>query len=350
MAAEGLYERYKDALRRGHVAALHDRIDEALDAYADASRIAPDRPTPHTSAGTALLRRGRPADALRYYEAALAVSPRDEPALLGRAHALAALQRRGDAAHGFDAIAEQRASGGRLADAVDAARRGLELAEGRERRRTLERLIERLRASEPDEPGRLALERALRVLEGRAIAAPVRKAQPAEPTPGPARTSSDAQAAGDAPAGPGTQPADDGTGRPGAPPAGDVAAEPAAAPAIRPALERDLPPDADERELSRLADLAIDEGDRAQAVERLLDVAAVHHVAGRPAAAMDACYRALAADPDHVDLHLALVQLYDDSGWTGLAGDKLDLLDRLVALDADATVALRVRAARAARA
>ena len=34
----------------------------------------------------------------------------------------------------------------------DSARRGLELAEGRERRRTLERLIERLRASEPAEP------------------------------------------------------------------------------------------------------------------------------------------------------------------------------------------------------
>ncbi len=326
MAGEGLYERYKDALRRGHVAALHDRIDEALDAYADASRIAPDRPTPHTSAGTALLRRGRPADALRYYEAALEVSPRDEAALLGRAHALAALHRRGDAAQGFDTLADQRASGGRLADAVDAARRGLELAEGRERRRTLERLIERLRASEPDEPGRLALERALRVLEGRAIAAPVRKAPTARPKKAGPAPASDERLAGDA--------------------AGAADAQPAS----RPALERDLPSDADVRELSRLAEAAIDAGDGAQAVERLLDVAAVHRAAGRPAAAMDACYLGLAADPDHVGLHLALVQLYDDSGWSGLAGEKLDLLDRLVALDADPVVTARVNAARAARA
>jgi tetratricopeptide (TPR) repeat protein len=327
MADEALYERYKDALRRGHVASLHDRLDEALDAYAEASRIAPERPTPHASAGAALLRRRRPADALRYYEAALVVSPRDEAALLGRAHALAALQRRGEAADGFDTLADQRASGGRLADAVDAARRGLELAEGRERRRTLERLIDRLRASEPDEPGRLALELALRVLEGRAITLPA-------PAPVPP-----AGEAGAAPA-----PASD------APPVIDAPGPDEDRPAVRPALERDLPPGVDARELSRLADAAIDAGDGAQAVERLLDVAALHRTDGRIAAAMDACYLALASDPDHMGLHLALVQLYDDSGWTRLAGEKLDLLDRLVALDADPVVAAQVSAARAARA
>ena len=42
--------------------------------------------------------------------------------------------------------------------------------------------------------------------------------------------------------------------------------------------------------------------------------------------------------------------LYDDSGWTRLAGEKLDLLDRLVALDADPALAVQVSAARAARA
>lgn len=331
MAGEALYERYKDALKRGHVASLHGRLDEALDAYAEASRIAPERPTPHTSAGTALLRRGRPADALRYYEAALAVSPRDEAALLGRAHSLAALQRRGDAADGFDTVADQRASGGRLADAVDAARRGLELAEGRERRRTLERLIERLRASEPDEPGRLALERALRVLEGRAITMPAPQAVPPAhegiSTPGPAAAPS-----------------------PDATPSVDAADQRADEPAIRPALDRDLPPDVDVRELGRLADAAVDNGDGAEVVERLLDLATAHRVAGRTHAALDACYLALAADPDHVGLHLALVQLYDDNGWSGLAGDKLGLLDRLVALDGDAAATARVTAARAARA
>ena len=170
MSGEALYERYKDALKRGHVASLRGRLEEALKAYAEAAAIAPERSTPHTSAATALMRRKRPADALRYYTAALALSPRDEAAMLGRAQALAALDRRPEAADAYDSLAELRASSGKLADAVDAARRALELAEGRERRRTLEQLIERLRASSPGEPGRMALERALRVLDGPAVA------------------------------------------------------------------------------------------------------------------------------------------------------------------------------------
>ncbi len=170
MSGGGLYERYKDALKRGHVASLRGRLEESLKAYAEAAAIAPERSTPHTSAGTALMRRKRPADALRHYTTAVSLSPRDEAALLGRAQALTALDRRPEAANAFDALAELRATNGKLADAVDAARRGLELAEGRERRRMLEELIERLRASSPGEPGRLALERALQVLDGPAVA------------------------------------------------------------------------------------------------------------------------------------------------------------------------------------
>ncbi len=154
MSGEALYERYKDALRRGHVASLRGGLEEALTAYAEAATIAPERATPHTSAGTALLRRKRPADALRHYGVALSLAPRDEAALLGRAQALAALGRRPEAADAYDTLAEVRDGSGRLADAVDAARRALDLAEGRERRRSLERLIERLRAGEPGEPGR----------------------------------------------------------------------------------------------------------------------------------------------------------------------------------------------------
>ena len=143
MSGEALYERYKDALRRGHVASLRGRLEEALTAYAEAAAIAPERATPHTSAGTALMRRKRPADAVRHYTAAVRLAPRDEAALLGRAQALTALDRRAQAADAYDAVAEVQAANGKLADAVDSARRGLELAEGRERRRTLERLIER---------------------------------------------------------------------------------------------------------------------------------------------------------------------------------------------------------------
>jgi tetratricopeptide (TPR) repeat protein len=181
MSGEALYERYKDALRRGHVASLRGRLEEALTAYAEAAAIAPERATPHTSAGTALMRRKRPADAVRHYTAAVRLAPRDEAALLGRAQALTALDRRAQAADAYDSVAEVQAANGKLSDAVDSARRGLELAEGRERRRTLERLIERLRASEPAEPGRVALEKAMVVLEGRAIEP--RKATPAPPRP-----------------------------------------------------------------------------------------------------------------------------------------------------------------------
>ncbi len=41
-----LYEGYKEALRRGHVAAVRGRLDVALAAYREASRIAPDRALP----------------------------------------------------------------------------------------------------------------------------------------------------------------------------------------------------------------------------------------------------------------------------------------------------------------
>jgi tetratricopeptide (TPR) repeat protein len=328
MGGEALYERYKDALKRGHVASLRGELDVALDAYAEASRIAPERPAPHTSAGTALLRRGRPVEALRYYDLALRLAPRDEAALLGRAQALVALGRRPEAADTFDALAEARLANGHLAEAVDAARRGLELAEGRERRRTLERLLERLRASEPDEPGRAALERALVALEGPAVGAPrdgrqapgVEGAASGEDVPGP-ETPPDADAA---------------TGAAGAPPP---------APRRR-ALDRELPPDAGPDELARRCEVAADAGDAAEAVERLLDLAAATRNQGRPHAAMDACYAALSHAPDDVDLHLALVELYEEQGWVGLATEKLDLLERLVVLEDDHEGMERVAAAR----
>ena len=66
-------------------------------------------------------------------------------------------------------------------------------------------------------------------------------------------------------------------------------------------------------------------------------------------AALDTCYLALSLAPDDVGLHLALVELYDERGWQSLAGEKLDLLDRLTGLDADPDRAARVAAARGAR-
>jgi len=337
MSGEALYERYKEALRRGHVASLRGHLEEALTAYAEAAAIAPERATPHTSAGTALMRRKRPMDALRHYATALTLSPRDEAALLGRAQALAALDRRPEAADAFHALSEARAAGGKLADAVDAARRGLELAEGRERRRNLERLIERLRASEPGEPGRAALDRALLVLDGVAVAevtsAPVVHAEPAA-----------------------NQAPDEAVDvEPLAEAVADAAADGADDPAesepepIRAALDRDLPDDIDLVALTLAADAALDTGAKGEAVERLLDLAAAYRRERQVDAALDACYLALSLDPDNVGLHLGLVELYDVRGWGGLAGEKLDLLDRLASLDGDDVAARRVAATRAAR-
>ena len=73
----------------------------------------------------------------------------------------------------------------------------------------------------------------------------------------------------------------------------------------------------------------------ARSLDRLLDLASGYRRDGRADAALDTCYLALSVAPDDVGLHLALVELYDERGWTSLAGEKLDLLDRLAALDGD---------------
>lgn len=336
MGGEALYERYKGALKRGHVASLRGRLEDALVAYAEAAEIAPERATPHASAGTALLRAGHPAEAIPHFAAALDLVPGDDAALLGRAQALAVLGRRREAADAFDAVADARVAAGRLADAVDAARRALELAEGRARRRSLERLIEQLRFSEPDEPGRRALDQALRLLDGPAVTHP---------------------AAGLEAAGAGDRPPDEdaplherhpepGANAAAAWPAPEAAATEAVAP-IRAALDRDLPDDADADALAIVAELAVDDGQAAAALARLLDLAAVHRRDGNRDAALDDCYAALSLGPDDVDVHLALAELYLDRGWNALATEKLDLLERIAALDEDGAALARVAAARA---
>ena len=354
MSGEALYERYKDALRRGHVASLRGRLEEALTAYAEAAAIAPERATPHTSAGTALMRRKRPADAVRHYTAAVRLAPHDEAALLGRAQALAAMDRRPQAADAYDAVAEVLAANGKLADAVDAGRRGLELAEGRERRRTLERLIDRLRDSEPLEPGRVALERALVVLEGRAVeprkaattgpakAAPARAAAtPVEPPVKRTKAAAEAvETAGGAEpieAGDGLDPiaAVDASAEESVLATHVVEPEPEPVPAPRRALDRDLPPDLDLAELAREAEETLERRVQGVGLDQLLDLASVYRRDGHAEAALDTCYLALSIAPDDLNLHLALVELYDERGWSTLATEKLDLLDRLAALDAD---------------
>ena len=282
--SQALYEEYKEALRRGHVAALRGRLDVAEAAYRAAAAIAPDRALPYVSLGAVLRRAERIDDALASFGVALSLAPEDEGALRGRAELQAERGRRAEAALDFETLAGVLERAGRLTDAADAARRALELAESRSRRREMERLGGLLRGSGEDRDAVDALDRALRILE--AVEAP------AEPGPG------------------------------------DVA---------RQEPEPGVPaPPPDPAVLRAVADALLDSGDVRGGTERLLALAELHRAAGRLDAAMDACLALLVLTPsDHrLQREIAAVQL--DRGWTATASEKLRLLARLADLDGDA--------------
>ena len=131
-----------------------------------------------------LTRLGRDADALATYEAALDRAPTDEAALRGRAEPrwpppATAI----GAAETLDRLAAVLDGAGRLADATDAARRALELAESRGRRVTVRQLAERLRAESSDPAAAEALASAMRLLAGPAVVSePVADGAGGQPT------------------------------------------------------------------------------------------------------------------------------------------------------------------------
>jgi tetratricopeptide (TPR) repeat protein len=149
---ETLFERYKEALRAGHVAVLRGRLEDAAAAYREAIGIAGDRTVPRTALGGVYLRLGDPAAALEAYEAALGLAPDDDPALLGRAQALVVLRRTGEAALTYDRLAAVRAADGRLRDALEAARRALAIEPSDTRRERHAALVADLRASGDESP------------------------------------------------------------------------------------------------------------------------------------------------------------------------------------------------------
>lgn len=304
--SEVLYEQYKEALRRGHVAALRGRLEAAAAAYREAARIAPDRALPYVGLGGVLARLGRSDEALTVYAAALDRAPSDEDAIQGRADVLAAVGRRTEAADTLDRLAAILEREGRLADACDVARRSLELAESRGRRRQVEGLVARLRETTGDASATAALERALSVLDSVPGVAP-------RPTAG--------AAAMDQGAGP-----DD----------GELAIT-MAPPALDPAL------------LTLAVEEALEAGDLDEARRRALVAAVGHRAVGQFHAAMDACYQALAILPSDPDIHLLLAELYLDRGWSGPAADKLVLLGRLAQLTGDGATRARLCYLAAAR-
>ena len=172
--SQALYERYKDALRRGHMAVLRGRLDVAIAAYEAAAAIAPDRALPHASLGGVHVRLGQVEAAEAAYAAALLRAPGDETALRGRAELREAHGDRSEAAGDFETLAETLERADRLVDAMDAARRALGLAESRARRATVQRLASKLESQDADPSAAEALRLAMLLLEplhpGRATA------------------------------------------------------------------------------------------------------------------------------------------------------------------------------------
>ena len=328
--SRALYEQYKEALRRGHVAALRGHLDAAEAAYRGAATLAPDRALPYASLGGVLHRKGRLDEALAMYGAALARAPEDDGALRGRAELHADAGRRAEAAFDFEMLAGILERAGRLTDACDAARRALELAESRSRRRETERLGALLRDRGQDREAVDALDRTLRILETVEMpearhreTAMGGKSATAEGEP-----KAELEAAGDASPGPEPAAAPDQRARPPRQaPVASPGQEPAAAAAPV------APPDPDV--LRAVADALLDSGDLAGAAERLLALAALHRAAGRHDAAMDACLALLAVTPSDHRLQREIASIQLDRGWTGTAVEKLRLLARLAELDGD---------------
>jgi tetratricopeptide (TPR) repeat protein len=169
---DDLYERYKEALRVGHVAVLRGSLNAAVDAYRNAAEIAPSRALPHTSLGGVLLRLGRLSEALVEYAAAVARAPHDEGALLGQAEALSTAGQRVDAALALDQVAEIQVGSGRLPEAADTLRRAIEFHETEERSRRQRELLRQIRLSAGDHAAEQLLARALRLRDEPAATVP----------------------------------------------------------------------------------------------------------------------------------------------------------------------------------
>jgi tetratricopeptide (TPR) repeat protein len=87
-------DRYKEALRRGHLAVVAGRPREAVSHYEEAGRLAQHRPLPWISMGSVYLRMRRPTEAIAAFDEALRRAPGDVTALRGRSEALAAAGRK----------------------------------------------------------------------------------------------------------------------------------------------------------------------------------------------------------------------------------------------------------------
>ena len=104
-----VFERYKEALKQGHVAVFKGQHKEALARYQEAASLAGHRPLPFVSMGSVLLQMGRAQDAIAAYDEALARAPDDAQALSGKAAALLAAGKRSQSAQLVQQVARLEA-------------------------------------------------------------------------------------------------------------------------------------------------------------------------------------------------------------------------------------------------
>ena len=302
--SDPLFDRYREALRAGHVAVLRGRLEDAAASYREASVLASDRAVPRTALGSVELRLGQPDQALASFDEALALVPADDAALLGRAQALVVLDRSDEAAATFDLLATARRAAGKRLDAGDALRRALEIQPTAVRRQRYDELVEELRHAVGDADAERALARALRFLELDSVDAT------------PAQAPLDGRSHGDA-----------------------SESEKVAAPPMAPV--RIVDGDA----FVLAAEEAAARGDAPGAVAAAMAAARAFRASGHLVAALDACDGGLESGPDDVDLHLLIAELTFERGAVGPAGDTFHNLLRLVEIDGDGAARDRVLAA-----
>lgn len=352
--SDSLFEQYKAALRRGHLAALAGELESALEAYQAAARLVPERALPVASQGTVLHRLDRWADASEAYEAALRIAPDDEATLRARARARDERGLRAGAADDYERLAFVLDVAGRPTEAAEAARRAADLAPSAPRASLADRLaVAAARAAGPtpagvapeaadveataggsdaddavatieqgiaqEAPGEIEPERALALVieephvvhevetaASRALAARIAELgrQPAWVDVNPQLVPAPGQAW----------------------PQVDL-------PSPAPAPIEGPPPDP-EALLAEAAQL-IGAGDLDGARERMLLASMVHRTAGRLDAALEVCLDLLTTAPGDPHVHLAIANLQLDRGWAALATEKIELLRALTTLTGD---------------
>ena len=299
---EELYDRYREALKQGHLAAIRGQPEEALALYRAAAGIAGQRALPYTAMGGLLLQLGRLDDALAAYGQALEREPHDAAALDGRARALLAAGRQAEAADAWEGLAAAQIATGERDEAPTTLGRALELDDSPARRRRHEDLLTAATSVDPAD-----------VAGAADVAAGATAPEAADGELRHAAEPAGEEAVVEAPAPPGQ----------GAPPAEEATPVGATAEGAHP----------DPELLLDLAEAAGAEGATERAVAAYLAAGRSFAAQDAPDAALDACQRALTLAPDAPEVHLLLARLYLERGWRERGVETLLLVDRFVTVE-----------------